>query len=377
LGYSINFSETPNENLGQPNACFLPGAGVVATTSEPICTNGNEAVRQYLNLLAGGSVTAKTVTTNLGVNELSGAMEMGTDSNNANYNALLATLNHRFSHGFTWLANYTYSHCFDEGEAQGDLNGNTFYQNQLNFNGNYGSCTFDIRSLFNTSVVATTTMKNGWKGHLLGGWQVAPNIRFVSGAPLNFTIGDNTLTGGSSQATFEDFVSGCSAAGAYSNGLQKGYSWLNQSCLLEEANTTSAGTAQELVNPVYTTSVTCTGTSTSTCPAGTTGLVVASAGTGSGQFGTIQRNYLRAPGAINFDMSISRMFPIHERLQAEFQFEAFNVFNHWNPQAPSAGSPTGTTGSQNLGFITGASLSGIIPVQTDPRVLQFALKFHW
>jgi hypothetical protein len=76
-------------------------------------------------------------------------------------------------------------------------------------------------------------------------------------------------------------------------------------------------------------------------------------------------------------MSISRMFPIHERLQAEFQFEAFNVFNHWNPQAPSAGSPTGTTGSQNLGLITGASLSGIIPVQTDPRVLQFALKFHW
>ncbi|MGB6429950.1 MAG: hypothetical protein WBF06_05155, partial [Candidatus Acidiferrales bacterium] len=377
LGYSINFSETPLENLGQPNVCFLPAAGVVATASEPICASGNEPQRQYLNLLAGGSVTAKAVTTNLGVNELSGAMEMGTDSNNANYNALLVTLNHRFSHGFTWLANYTYSHCFDEGEAQGDLNGNTFYQNQLNFDGNYGSCTFDIRSLFNTSVVATTVMKGGWKGHLLGGWQIAPNVRVVSGAPLNFTIGDNTLTGGSSQATFEDFTAGCNAAGAYSNGLEKGYSWLNQSCLLEEANTTSAGTAQELVNPVYTNTVTCTGTATSTCPTGTTGLVISSGTTGSGQFGLIQRNFLRAPGAINFDMSISRMFPIHERLQAEFQFEAFNVFNHWNPAAPSGGSPTGTTGSQNLGYITSAALSGIIPTQTDPRVLQFAVKLHF
>jgi hypothetical protein len=377
LGYSINFSETPNENLGNPTTCILPGAGAAATSTANICANGNENVRQYLNILAGGSVTATTVTNNLGVNELSGQMEMGTDSNNANYNALLATLTHRLSHGVTWIANYTYSHCFDYGEAQGDLNGNTFYQNQLNFAGNYGSCTFDIRSLFNTSIVATTAMKSGWKGHLLGGWQVAPNFRLVSGAPLNFTIGDNTLTGGSSQATFEDFVSGCGASGAYSGNLRNGYSWLNQSCLLEEANTTSAGTAQELVNPVYTVTVTCTGTSTSTCPTGTTGLEVASAGTGSGQFGTIQRNYLRAPGAINFDMSISRMFPIHERLQAEFQFEAFNVLNHWNPAAPSAGSPTGTTGSQNLGYITSAALSGIIPVQTDPRVLQFALKFHW
>jgi hypothetical protein len=378
LGYSINFSETPNENLGQPNACFLPGANSVATSTEPICANGNENQRQYLNLLAGGSVTAKTVTTNLGVNELSGQMEMGTDSNNANYNALLATLQHRFGHGFTWNANYTYSHCFDEGEAQGDLNGNTFYQNQLNFAGNYGSCTFDIRSLFNSNVVASTTLKHGWKGELLGGWQVVPNVRFVSGAPLNFTIGDASLTGGSSQATFEDFAPGCNAAGAYSGGLHKNYSWLNQSCLLVPALTSATGTTTELVNPVYTNSAcSVTVTAGGTCPTGDVVTVVSSAGTGSGQFGTIQRNYLRAPGAINFDMSISRMFPIHERLQAEFRFDAFNVLNHWNPAAPSAGSPTGTTGSQNLGFITSAALSGIIPVQTDPRVLQFAVKFHW
>jgi hypothetical protein len=377
LGYSINYSETPNVNAGAPSACLLPGAGVVATSTEPICTSGNEAVRQYLNILAGGSVTSTTgVTHNLGVNEMSGAMEMGTDSNNANYNALLVSVNHRFSHGFTWLANYTYSHCFDYGESQGDLNGNTFYQNQLNFAGNYGSCTFDIRHMFNTSIVASTTMKGGWKGHLLGGWQIAPNIRIVSGLPLNFTIGDAALTGGSSQATFLDFVSGCSAAHAYSGNLNNGYSWLNQSCLLETANTSAAGTTQELANPVALVTATCTGTASSGCPTGTTGLVVASAG-GSGQLGTIQRNFLRAPGAINFDMSISRMFPIHERLQAELRMDVFNVFNHWNPQAPSGGSPAGTTSTNTLGYITGAGNSGIIPTQYDPRVLQFALKFHW
>jgi hypothetical protein len=148
--------------------------------------------------------------------------------------------------------------------------------------------------------------------------------------------------------------------------------------LLVPALTSATGTTTELVNPVYTNSAcTVTVTAGGTCPTGDVVTVVSSAGTGSGQFGTIQRNYLRAPGAINFDMSISRMFPIHERLQAEFRFDAFNVLNHWNPAAPSAGSPTGTTGSQNLGFITSAALSGIIPVQTDPRVLQFAVKFHW
>jgi carboxypeptidase family protein len=375
LGYSINFSETPNESVGvvpSAVACNIPSS---ATASSTWCSNGNEQIRRYLNILAG--CTTSTCT-NDGVNELSGQMEMGTDSNNANYNAMLATVQHRFSHGFTWNANYTYSHCFDYGEAAGDLNGNTFYQNQLNFAGNYGSCTFDIRNMFNTSVVASTALKHGWKGNLLGGWQVAPSIRVISGPPVNFTIGDASLTGGSAQGTFEDFVPGCSAGGAYNyNGLQNGYSWFNQSCFLESAYTNTKATASELVNPVYTNTAICAPTTGSACTAGQVITEVSSAGTGSGQFGLIQRNFLRAPGAINFDMSISRMFPIHENITAEFQFEAFNVFNHWNPVAPSGGSPTGTTGSQTFGYITSAPLSNIIPTAYDPRVLQFALKFHW
>jgi hypothetical protein len=374
LGESINFSETPNEYVGQNAAalCNIPSAATASTTW---CSKGNETVRDYLNVLAGCG-TSTTCSTD-GVNELSGAMEMGTDTNNANYNALLVTLVHRFAHGFTWNANYTYSHCFDEGESAGDLNGNTFYENQLNESLNYGSCTFDIRNMFNTNLVATTTMKAGWKGHLLGGWQIAPNIRVISGLPVNFTIGDNTLTGGSSQSTFEDFTPGCSAAGAYSGNLNNGYNWFTQSCFLETVATTAAGTATISANPVYTNTVTCTGTAQSACPAGTVGLEYANATTGSGQFGMIQRNYLRAPGAINFDLSVSRFFPIHERLQAQLRLDMFNVFNHWNPQAPSGGSPTGTTGSQTFGDITGAPLSGIIPTQYDPRVLQLALKILW
>ena len=86
---------------------------------------------------------------------------------------------------------------------------------------------------------------------------------------------------------------------------------------------------------------------------------------------------VRGLGATETDLAIRRRIVLNDRFSVTISGEAFNVFNHWNPQAPSAGSPTGTTGSQNLGLITGASLSGIIPVQTDPRVLQFALKFHW
>jgi hypothetical protein len=228
-------------------------------------------------------------------------------------------------------------------------------------------------------------MKNGWKGHLIGGWQIAPNIRVVSGAPLNTgnepadTIADNSLTGSTNaNATFESFVPGCSPANAYSNGLQNGYSWLNQSCFLETVNTNATGTAQIAVNPVYTNTVLCTGTAAgNTCPAGTTGVEYANATSGSGQFGNISRNLLRAPGAETFDLSISRMFPIHERLQAEFRFDVFNVFNHWNPVAPSGGSPTGTSGTQTYGYITSAATAGVLPTQWDPRVLQFALKFQF
>jgi hypothetical protein len=41
-------------------------------------------------------------------------------------------------------------------------------------------------------------------------------------------------------------------------------------------------------------------------------------------------NYLNAPGAINFDISIQKQFVVKERVHLQFRVDAFNAFNHAN-----------------------------------------------
>ena len=45
------------------------------------------------------------------------------DGANAEYNAFLAKVEHRFTENYTILANYTYSHCISEADFGGDLGG--------------------------------------------------------------------------------------------------------------------------------------------------------------------------------------------------------------------------------------------------------------
>jgi hypothetical protein len=408
FGYSYNFSETPVSNIGAANLCSLPSA----TATGVICTSGNEPQRAYLNVLAGGATTTYNssgvatgisssgavgcaqatltckVATNLGYNELSTGMEMGTDSNNANYNGLIASLQHRFGQGFTLNANYTYSHCFDDIEPQNDLNGVSGYIEQTNWALNYGPCEFDIRQMFNASIVASSPVSgHNWKGWILGGWQIAPNLRVVSGLPVDPLQGDNSLTGGNTNGSFYSFAPGYGIQNVYANALNNGYQYYNQAPFYITACTTAACTATTTLNPAYAVTANCTPTSpATTCTVA--GNVYASGALlpypisastfgGSGQFGNISRNLLRAPGAINLDLSVSRMIPIHEAMQLELRFDAFNILNHWNPQAPATGSLTSGTSGSTFGYITGAGLSGVIPSQYDPRVLQIALKFHW
>ena len=42
------------------------------------------------------------------------------------------------------------------------------------------------------------------------------------------------------------------------------------------------------------------------------------------------RNAFRGPGYWNFDCSVAKIFPIHERVNLEFRAEGFNIFNHHN-----------------------------------------------
>src|SRR2546421_2065308 len=134
-------------------------------------------------------------------NAAQGASLIGTlfyadDRGHANYNGMLASIRHPFSKNFTWLANYTYSHCLSTGDFNGDLRV-TYFQIQNNPDADYASCNFDVRHIFNTSLVASSLYRgNSLTRWLLGGWQVVPSIQAASGLPANIPVGsDNSLTG--------------------------------------------------------------------------------------------------------------------------------------------------------------------------------------
>jgi hypothetical protein len=75
-------------------------------------------------------------------------------------------------------------------------------------------------------------------------------------------------------------------------------------------------------------------------------------------------------------VTLSRTFPIHERIRLEARAEAFNVINRANFD-----NPTGNLSSSQFGLITATQSSPggslLLASVGDPRILQFALKLHF
>ncbi len=243
-----------------------------------------------------------------------GQVAMADDGGNANYNAMLASVQHRFSGGFTLLANYTWSHCIGDGDFNGDLRG-AYYQNPFDRAADRGNCNFDRRHLFNASIVAVSPVKGaGWKGRLLGNWQFAPLLQVRSGAPMNITSGkDNSLSG----------------EGLDRPNLVPGV----------PLYTDSLGAKLQMINPAAFTPN----------PAGT--------------FGNVGRDTLFGPSYVGFDFAFSRLFALYEQVKLEARFEAFNAINHAN-----FNNPTANVSSSTFGRITSAG---------DPRILQLAMKINF
>jgi hypothetical protein len=83
----------------------------------------------------------------------------------------------------------------------------------------------------------------------------------------------------------------------------------------------------------------------------------------AGYFGDAGTGLIRGPSLINFDLTLQKTFKIYETMGLEFRAEAFNVFNHTNFTTVST-----NYGSGSFGQVTAAA---------DPRIMEFALRFHF
>jgi hypothetical protein len=93
--------------------------------------------------------------------------------------------------------------------------------------------------------------------------------------------------------------------------------------------------------------------------------------------GNAPRNFLTGFGEAQADIAIRRSFHIHDRLQAQFRAESFNVSNH-----PNFGAINTTYNNVQFGEATAIlaqSLGTLSPLyQTGgPRSLQLTIKFTY
>ena len=239
---------------------------------------------------------------------------------NAEYHALFFSIEHRFAHDFTLLSNYTWSHCISTWDFTGELAG-TQYQNPLDRAAERGSCDWDHRQNFvTTMVVQSPGFGNAMVKRVTKDWMLSPIVNLYTGAPFTITDGkDISLTGQGNDRP--DVIAPNSVFTLPQAALPY---WFNPAAFQ------------------------CAG-SNAACSAF------------SGQFGNLGRNALYGPGTISWDMNITRLFQMTERWQLQVRGDFFNILNHANWNDP------GTTVSSSGTF-------GAVTSFGSPRIIQMAVK---
>ncbi len=217
------------------------------------------------------------------------------------------------------MAGYTYGHAIDT--ATSNLAG--VPPDSFNYGAERGNGDYDIRHRFTLSMTYDLPSLKA-KGQMLEGWQVTSIVNLQSGEP--YTLGDFnddiSFTGEFndrwnmvgpaknihwSQKTSLPFISTDSFS-TDSSGNVTG----NQQCIDAAGGAGSAG-AQQLLN--YGCYV--SGNTVLTPPVDMTQ-------------GNMGRNIFRGPTFTNWDMSLSKVWKLNERVRLQLRGEVFNILNHAN-----------------------------------------------
>jgi len=218
------------------------------------------------------------------------------DSNGySNYNALQVDYRQRVWHGVQFDANYTWSHTL--GLATPNQWTSQSQQYTLrNLRESYGPALFDLRHVVHVNGTFDLPFGKGrqWLNHggvvnqVLGGWTVGDIFTFQTGAP-------EVINGGN--LTFNDYADG----GVVLNGV-------TQSQLQSSVGVYHANGYVTILPPNYLTG----------------NYIVPN--TNPGTIGQVF--YIYGPHQTFNDMSLSKQFPITERIRLSLQGEFLNAFNH-------------------------------------------------
>jgi len=275
-------------------------------------------------------------------------------SGNSIYNSLQATLKKDMSHGFQFLAAYTFAKSIDDasdslGAAFGGgfgipILGQLVYNDQNNVAAQRGVSDFDRAHRFvmsgTWSLPGPESAGSAAVRKLGGGWSISGIVTLQSGLP--FSILDSaggTLFGPATLYTTGNLAPGATLGDASRSGSvsSRVNEFFNTKTFVPAAFIPDGG----LIDGKY--------------PVSGGGTI----------FGSLGRNILRGPDQRVGDLAVIKTTPLTERVNLIFRWEVFNVLNRPNFANPSNDVSTPST----FGVISALTV--------NPRIMQYALKLEF
>jgi hypothetical protein len=243
------------------------------------------------------------------------------------FNSLQVKLDRRFAGGLTMTTAFTWQKAMDF--ETGDDGGPYFYAGQ-GYSRNYARADFDRTLNYIQSYVyqlpfgkGKQYLSNNFAGKVVGGWAVSGIFSARTGTPLSFT-GNNSLNLGSGGNNTLQQVAPITVTNAIGSGIP----WFSVNSFAKTPNNVQ---------------------------------------------GNSGRNIWSGPNLWGLNASVSRTFPIKERLQFQLRLEALNAWNKAQFANPNTNSGPGNA---QFGAITGTIASGTgVNGTGGGRAVTLAAKF--
>ena len=311
----------------------------------------------------------------------------------SNYDGLQVTLTQRPMHGLSFLAGYTFSHSLDE--ASGNFNANSLPIDSYLPNLQYGNSDFDIRHRFTLSATYALPGKKT-PGQMLEGWTINSIVTLQTGGPWSPRDATNDFAGNGAVSELNGYGQPWNLVG--NKGAFKATGPIQLSPLVSGIGCWSGSGPSALGSGCGITGA----APPAVCQSGATtpgqmnalldfGCYVSQNGQAAllpapiGSIGDAGRNIFVGPGFRDWDMSVTKIWRIKERLTTQFRAEFFNVLNH--PIFANPGGPAGAgfnDPSSGAGSTFGCGCN--TPDQAAPnpvlgsganRSIQLGLKLVW
>src|SRR5215472_14590032 len=262
---------------------------------------------------------------------------------NSIYHSMQAQFDHRFSHGFSLLANFTWSKLIDDSSSDWggfwslDVLGQDFYNRKAERSVSAGDVP---RRLTLAPIVelpfgpGKRWLNNGATSNVLGGWRLAAIYTVSVGTPFGITDNSYGFCNGAGVLSDRSMMIG--------NPLPAGFHqtvahWFNTSAF-DFSGTCPAAGLVDLTGPFDVTKA----------------------------FGNAPRYFsnIRNPGVNNFDFSLQKDFKIREQTRLTFSSDFFNLPNH-----PEFAEPNADSTNSNFGSISRTALNN--------RTIQLGLHLYF